>query len=141
MPRKSAAAAGFAIIPGTPRRLHAPSELSAEERKIFANLVASCKPEHFRDSDTPLLVAYVRAVVMERRAATVLNKGDSKASARLMQAALSRWSQATKAMVALSLRLRLSPQSRAPNNPTRPQAVQRPTSYYDRAHLDGDADA
>jgi hypothetical protein len=83
------------------------------------------------------LCAYVRAVVLERSSAKVLNKADSPQTKQAP--ALSRWSQATKAMVALSMRLRLSPQARAPNNPSRPQAPQRPASYYDRAHLEGDA--
>jgi hypothetical protein len=41
------------------------------------------------------------------------------------------WVQATKVLQGLSLRLRLSPQARQPNNPTRPQ----PASYYDRLTL------
>jgi hypothetical protein len=34
-----------------------------------------------------------------------------------------------RAVVALSLRLRLSPQARAPNTPTRREAVQSPSAY------------
>jgi hypothetical protein len=86
------------------------------------------KPQHFHASDMALLCAYCRSIAMERRAAQALNKGDDKA--------LPRWTQATKAMVTLSMRLRLSPQARAPNNPTRPQPALKPTSYYDRAHED-----
>jgi hypothetical protein len=50
---------------------------------------------------------------------------------------LARWEKATRVMVALSMRLRLSPQSLAPNNPTR----SRPMSVYEKMALeDGDAD-
>jgi hypothetical protein len=134
MPRKSAVAANLAIIPGTPQRLHPPKELSADERKIFADLVAASKPDHFRASDLPLLNAYCRTIAMERGAAQAIRTGKDKS-------AMGRWRESIKAMVMLSMRLRLSPQARAPNNSSRPQAVQRTPSYYDRAHLDGDADA
>jgi hypothetical protein len=132
MPRRSAASAQLAIVPGTPQRLRPPPELSATERKIFAELVASSKPDHFRASDLPLLCAYCRAIALERHSAKALAAGDDKA--------LPRWTQAGKAMVALSMRLRLSPQARAPNNPTRPQPQSHAAvSYYDRARLEDDA--
>ena len=41
--------------------------------------------------------------------------------------------QMTKAMSALAMRLRLSPQARAPNNPSRPV---RQLSYYERTDLE-----
>jgi hypothetical protein len=97
------------------------------------DLVASNKPEHFRNSDTPLLAAYCRAIALERRSAAALAKGDDKA--------LVRWREAVRAMIPLSLRLRLSPQARAPNNPTRPQPQLKPQaalSYYDSVRLEGD---
>lgn len=131
MPRRSAASLQLAIIPGAPQRLRPPPELSATERKIFVELVAASKPDAFRASDLPLLCAYCRAIALERHSAKALAAGDDKA--------LARWTQAGKAMVALSMRLRLSPQARAPNNPTRPQPQPHATSYYDRAHLEGDA--
>ena len=133
MPRKSSASLQLAIIPGAPQRLRPPAELDATERKIFVDLVAASKPEHFRASDLPLLCAYCRSIALERRSAAALKAGKDKE-------ALPRWTQATKAMVTLSMRLRLSPQARAPNNPSRPQSRrEQPTSYYDRVHLEGDA--
>jgi phage terminase small subunit len=131
MPRKSAAALQFPTIPSMAQRLHPPKELDATERKIFVDLVAASKPEAFRVSDMPLLAAYCRAIALECRSAQALAAGDDKA--------LSKWAQATKVMSALSMRLRLSPQARAPNNPTRPQPQpQHPISYYDRMRLEGD---
>jgi hypothetical protein len=105
--------------------------LSPDERQIFLDLVASAKAEHFRASDLPLLSAYCRAIALERRSAQELAAGDDKA--------LARWERAVKAMVALSMRLRLSPQSRAPNNPSRPGGKpERPLSVYERMSLEAE---
>jgi phage terminase small subunit len=127
MPRKSAAA-NLAIIPGTPRRLAPPRELDATERKIFADLIAASSPDAFRASDLPLLATYCRAISLETRSASELAAGDDKA--------LQRWTQACKVMSTMAARLGLSPQSRQPHMPTRPQSL-KPTphtagSYYDR---------
>jgi hypothetical protein len=133
MPRRSAASLAFPSLPGASERLRPPPELVEPERAVFLDLVTASKPEAFRASDLPLLCAYARAVVLERRSARELAAGDDKA--------LGRWEKAIKAMVALSMRLRLSPQARAPNNPSRPVKPQAAMSYYERAQLDGDADA
>ena len=105
--------------------------MTSDEREIFCDLVAASKPDAFKASDLPLLVAYTRAIGLERSAAQQLaaepdNKG-----------AMMRWEKSTKAMVALSMRLRLSPQSRAPNNPTnRPGSKpERELSYYEKMAL------
>jgi hypothetical protein len=128
MPRRSAASFEFPNVSGVPARLTPPSDLSPEERQLFADIISSTKPEHFKSSDTPLLCAYVRAIVLERRSAAELAEGDDKA--------LARWNGATKAMVSLSMRLRLSPQSRQPNNPSRPGSrPERPLSYYEQQAL------
>jgi hypothetical protein len=121
-------------VTGAPPRLSPPPDLDAPERQIFLDIVAASKPDAFKASDFPLLSAYVRSIALERRSAAELAAGDDKA--------VSRWEKATRATVVLSMRLRLSPQARAPNNPTRPGS--RPesvTSYYDRMRLeeaDGD---
>jgi hypothetical protein len=134
MPRKSGAASSLAIVPGTPpQRLHPPPELNATERKIFRDIVNSVKPQHFQPSDTYLLVSFCRAILLERSSSAALKAGNNKD-------ALSRWTQATKAMVSLSLRLRLSPQARQPNNPTRPAPMAKPQgSYYDAHQPEDDA--
>jgi hypothetical protein len=132
MPRRSAISLTSPAISGVPDRLHPPSDLSPDERQVFCELISSCKPEHFRPSDSALLCAYVRAIVLERQSAAELVAGDTKARAR--------WTAATKAMVALSMRLRLSPQSRQANNPTRPPGSTRPLSVYERMSLEGDSD-
>jgi hypothetical protein len=105
--------------------------LGPDERQIFLDLVASTRPEHFKPSDSPLVAAYVRAVLLERRSAQELAAGDDKA--------LPRWNGAVKALLGLSQRLRLSPQSRAPNNPTRPGSKsERRLSVYERMALEGE---
>jgi hypothetical protein len=123
MPRRSAAS-HLAVIPGAPpERLRPPSELKGAARQTFIDIVNAVKTGHFQSSDLPLLCAYCRAIDMERRSA-----GDPKA--------LSRWASSIKAMAVLSVRLKLSPQARAPNAP-RPSVKPAPTtSYYDRTDDD-----
>jgi hypothetical protein len=133
MPRKSAASLGFPTVTGSPERLRPPPGLSEPERAIFLDLVAGTKPDAFRSSDTPLLAAYCRAIALEIRSAQELSNGDDKA--------LTRWAQAIKSMVALSMRLRLSPQARAPNNPSRPGRPEPVMSYYDRMRLEQEGDS
>jgi hypothetical protein len=128
MPRRSAASFAIPSVTGAPPRLSPPSDLTPDERQVFCDLVASAKAEHFRASDLPLLSAYCRAIALERGSAAALAAGDDKA--------LGRWEKATKAMVALSMRLRLSPQSRQPNNPSRPGGrPERALSYYEMQAL------
>jgi hypothetical protein len=97
---------------GMPARLKCPEELDELEKAAFTDIVASCEPTHFRLSDLPLLCAYARAVVMERRAA-----GEFSREPILPDGKPSPWgailAQATKSLLGLSLRLRLSPQGRA----------------------------
>jgi hypothetical protein len=122
MPRPSSA---FPSVTGVPPRLSPPADLSPLERAIFCDLVASVRPEHFKTSDQPLLIAYVRAIALERKSAQQL---DDKAG-------LMRWERAIKSMVTLSMRLRLSPQSRQANS-SRPGAKrERELSYYEKQAL------
>ena len=115
---------------GPPPRLTAPPELTETERRVFADIVGACEPEHFRPSDMPLLTAYCRAVVLEQQSAR------EYAKAPVVGNQISAWSivhaNALKSMIALSLRLRLSPQGRAKAVSTkRPMQL----SYYERAAL------
>jgi hypothetical protein len=126
MPRKSAASQ---VIQLDTRhdRLRPPADLPPPERELFASIVSSCKPGHFQASDAPLLSQYVANVVLNERAAAELREApiiDGKASPWLVVAEKSH-----RAVVALSLRLRLSPQARAPHTPTRREAMQAPSAY------------
>jgi hypothetical protein len=116
-------------------RLRPPANLPAPERELFAALVAANPPSHFTTSDAPLLVQYVANVVLNERA------HDELRAAPLVGGRPSPWltvaEKTNRAAVALSLRLRLSPQARAPNTPTRREA---PPSAYDVMRLSREED-
>jgi hypothetical protein len=106
-----------------------PPHLPERAREIFVDLVLGNKPDYFTASDLPLLCRYAEAAAMAEQAAAEMAKApiaDSKPSAWV-----SIHATMTKAMSALSMRLRLSPQARQPNRPTRTVEV----SYYDRMRL------
>jgi hypothetical protein len=114
--RKSAAELATTVVDDHSFRLNPPASLADPERKVFVDLVASVVVEHFSQCDMPLLCAYCRAIVLEQRAAAQLRRTptDSKW--------LAVWEKAQRAMVALSLRLRLSPQARVRNTKPEPLA-------------------
>jgi phage terminase small subunit len=91
----------------------APVGLSEPERTIFERLVAAVDRGHFTASDLPLLVSYVQAVAQHDRAVQAL-----RAEGDVVNGKLSPWivvqEKAIRAMTALSMRLRLSPQARRP---------------------------
>ena len=133
MPRPSAASLSILNPAGTRPRLSPPADLGELERKTFIDIVTSVDSGHFRESDLPLLCAYCRAVVAEREAAGELARapvvdGEPSPWLRVHQAAI-------KTMMGLSMRLRLSPQARQPNNPSRPAAS---ISYYERMRMEAD---
>jgi phage terminase small subunit len=116
---------------GSAPRLKPPDELDSLERAVFVDIVASCEPTHFRASDMPLLTAYCRAVVMERRAA-----GEYAREPVQPDGAVSPWAavhaSAVKSMLGLSLRLRLSPQGRSKVS----TKAEPNLSYYQRLNLE-----
>jgi phage terminase small subunit len=133
MPRKSVAALSVVGPLGLPNRLHPPSSLSTAERKAFLDIVGACDPNKFHPSDIALLCRYAEAIALAERAARELRKSP------VLKGKLSPWvtvqEKAVRAIVSLSLRLRLSPQARAPNNPgNRPRAL----SHYDKMRLEND---
>jgi phage terminase small subunit len=134
MPRKSAASLSVIPIDGRSSRLRPPASLSEAERTAFVDLVSACKPGHFQASDLPLLVRYVEASVLAEQAATQLRLEGPVIAGRV-----SPWltvqEKSVRALVALSMRLRLSPQARAPNNPSRPPPQ---VSHYEKMSLGHD---
>jgi hypothetical protein len=134
MPRRSAANLSVMSVDGTPPRLTPPSTLNADAKKVFLDVVCSVRPEHFQPAHGLLLARYAECAVMAGDAATMLaNDGpvtaDGKPSPWLAVHA-----GMVKSMVALAHRLKLSPQSRSPTNPSRPS---QPVSDYDRVRLEG----
>jgi len=103
--------AAFAVD-GPPPRLNPPSTLTAAERALFVEIVAACPTKHFVASDLPLLIRYVEALALADKAA-----GHLHTEGAVIKGKTSPWlvvlEKCQRAVVALSMRLRLSPQSRA----------------------------
>jgi hypothetical protein len=87
-------------VSGGQRRLATPKGLTAKEREAFERLVNTTSPEQFRPGDTPLLVALAQATIQAHK----LGRDSSR---------IADWERATRVMMALSTKLRLTPQSRA----------------------------
>jgi hypothetical protein len=132
---KSAASLAIPAIDGRPSRLKPPASLSKAEQAIFIDIVSSTSAGHFVASDVPLLCAYARAVFEEELAGRELRRGGHVVNGRP-----SPWitvqEKAVRAITALSMRLRLSPQARKQYA----AAPSKPMSYYERMRLEGDAD-
>jgi hypothetical protein len=92
--------AGIVADVSTSRRLNAPNGLTLKERVVFEAITAACDPSHFRKSDVPLLVAYVQATLMSHKFGRSVTK-------------IREWEAATRTMISLSTKLRLSPHTRA----------------------------
>jgi hypothetical protein len=115
--------------------LRPPSSLNAAERATFIDIVGACDPNHFRPSDMPLLCRYAEEIVLAERAARELRKN------AVIGNKISPWltvqEKAIRAIVSLSMRLRLSPQARQPTHPGTPRP---PLSVYDRMAMEHDDD-
>jgi phage terminase small subunit len=125
MPRPGASAYIRPVVGSLPQRLKPPDSLSAGARAVFLQVVMAERAEHFRQSDLALLTQYCEAAALAERAIEKLQRDNAAAHW------LDVWQAALKAMKDLAMRLRLAPQSRQPNNPTRPQRM----SYYQRQAL------
>ncbi|GAB3733966.1 hypothetical protein GCM10028862_16740 [Luteimonas pelagia] len=92
-------------------RIRPPGHLSSEARAVFEAVVASVGRDHFTATDVPLLAEYATAAATAQRAAGVLDQEghvrDGRANPWLVVQ-----EKAQRAMVALSARLRVCPQSR-----------------------------
>lgn len=115
-------------------RLDPPASLPEAERIIFIGLVDACEPKHFRPSDVPLLCRYCEATVLAEQAARELRQAGA-----VVDGKTSPWitvqEKAVRAMVALSMRLRLSPQSRIDPKTLGRQQIptgRRPWEMFDR---------
>ena len=88
-----------------------PAGLSAEEEAILQRLLASVDADHFVPSDLPLLAACAQAAAQHDHAVAMMRTegavvGDKVSPWVVVQ------EKAVRAMTALSMRLRLSPQAR-----------------------------
>jgi P27 family predicted phage terminase small subunit len=111
MPRRSAADLAVVRPEGGGTRLRPPADLGAEEKEIWREVVGSCRSDHFEKCDGPLLVRYCENAVLARRAAAALTSEGAVVAGRTNP-----WlvvaEKADRALVALSMRLRISPQAR-----------------------------
>jgi hypothetical protein len=130
MPRKPAAATNVVAIDTRDVRLRPPANLAGPERELFVALVAANPPTHFKESDAPLLLQYCTATVLNEQAAAEIR------AAPIVKDRPSPWlgiyEKTGRAVIALSMRLRLSPQARIANNPSRPAP---PLSAYEKMRL------
>ena len=107
--RKSAISLEVISVDGSPDRLQPPDHLSADEQRRFVDIIANTDAKHFRPSDLSLLCRFVEADALAERAAKELRKHpvlDGKASPWLTVQ-----EKSVRALVSLSVRLRLGPMS------------------------------
>jgi len=138
LPRKSAAALSVVRVDGKPDRLAPRHGLSPDCRAIFTELTAQVPTDHFRPSDGVLLEQYAQAIALGRQAYAAL-----EAEGPVVAGRPNPWvvilEKAHRSAVALSARLRLSPQQRLD-----PKTVGRnagpPASYYDWINAKADDD-
>jgi P27 family predicted phage terminase small subunit len=135
MPRKSRAELSFVPLDARTSRLRPPADLPDAERAVFLDIVGTCDAKHFRPSDLPLLTTYCSSTVVAAQAAEHLRNDGPVIAGRVSPWVTVR-EKATREMVALSMRLRLSPQARQANNPSRPAHI----SAYERMALERDRD-
>lgn len=128
MSKQSIEARSIAAIDIQRKRLTPRPGAPDEVREIFREIVTSVKPEHFKTSDAALIEQYAQAIALARKAYGALEAGgpvvDGKASPWVTVL-----EKAHRSSVALSARLRLSPQHR-----TDPKTAGRsgaPGSAYD----------
>lgn len=93
-------------------RLTPSGDLSPVARKEFERLVASVDPNHFAEADRPLLAAYAEAICNAREAQKALDSGGMVDERGKISVWITVQEKQIRAIVALAMRLRLSPQSR-----------------------------
>ena len=131
MPRPSAISQAYPGAPG--KRLQPPADLPEPEKQVFRRIVASVEASHFRESDLPVLLIFVRAVVQERVAS-----GEIAATGYVIDGKLSPMvtilRDAQRVVAVYSRLLRLNPVARVPN-PAKAKEIE-PISYYERQALE-----
>lgn len=113
MPRKSAAALSAPSTSQPVISLTPPRSMSKRAAAIFRELTASVEPAHFDAGDLPLLRQYCAAIELAERAEAALTRDGAVTDKGRPSPWLTVQEKSHRAMTALSLRLRLSPQSRA----------------------------
>jgi phage terminase small subunit len=117
-------------------RLKPRSGLPPEIKLLWIELVGSMPSDHFRSSDSILIEQYCQAAALARTAYANLDAEGAVVAGRA-NPFLVVLEKAHRSSVALSMRLRLSPQSRI-RRETVGSAKQTPASYYDLMEMAGD---
>jgi phage terminase small subunit len=137
MPRRSSADLAVVRPSGGLTRLRPPAELGKDEAEVWRHIVLSCDQKHFQRSDAPLLVRYCQNVVLGRRAAAALTTEGAVIGGRpnpwLVVA-----EKCDRALVALSMRLRISPQARMRREGSVPKGPS--ASVYDLMRSEDEGD-
>jgi len=132
MPRRSQASLSVLRprVDGRATRLSPPPDLDEPERLRFLEVVRACAPDHFRQSDTPLLVEYVRtAILCERAAAAMRADGGPVMNGGKVSPWFGVSQRAARTLMVLSARLRLNPQSRSHPRSIARQQYRAPSAY------------
>ncbi len=128
--RLSAEALLLPRVDGSQRRVRPPAGLDRDVTALFRQLVGGCDPQHFMESDSPLLIEYCRAVLLAERAHRELQR-----KGPVLNSKPSPWilvqEKSVRSMVALSLRLRVSPQARLRPETTARRALGPKPSVYE----------
>jgi phage terminase small subunit len=119
-------------------RLKPPPSLPEPEKQVFLNLISACPSSQFTASDVPLLLRFCELVVLAERAAEGLRSEPLVTADGKVSPWATLHASATKGMVHLSLRLKLSPQARSQRAP---KTLAGSLSYYERQDLLSDDDA
>jgi phage terminase small subunit len=98
-------------LDGRRPRLHAPPYLPEATRSIFAEVVGSVGPGHFRECDTPVLAALATSMHIARSAAAALEREGLTIGVK-PNPHLSIFERATKSVAHLCAKLRITPSSR-----------------------------
>ena len=117
-------------------RLQPPPHLGHAATRIFRSLVASVPAAQFKPSDLSLVCRWCEWTAIADRAAAEIATGELVDEHGRPSPWIAIAERASKQLVALSLRLRLGPQSRADKAPKTQPADQ--LSYYDQMTLEGD---
>jgi hypothetical protein len=126
LPRKSAAALAFANPAPSFARVSPPAGADAAQLEVFQQITNSVDAGHFEASDVPLLMAYVDAILLQRRSAKELAEHPNNTDA------LAAFSVAVRLLVLLAAKLKLSPMSRRHNY----RKSAKPLSAYDAMEED-----
>jgi hypothetical protein len=107
--------------------LQPPAELTASQRELFATITSTCKRDHFREADGPLIALYVQSLELAQSTGAEVVRDPAGASGALLKS----YDLASRRMLGLAQKLRLSPQSRSPNISSRSADAGRTPSYYE----------